>query len=145
MVLEVLYFNHDAALGLDSEGWCLHLHAALNEAWCRFLSFETRLGSFGGTIQISSCITKHWTITRVREFFCRDLLVVRGPLPSIGNMWVLGLVVGYLYTCRCWCGCGLLTADIRYVLYAYLGWGSFPSVAVVIVSCRPYSMGRDAG
>ena len=75
----------------------------------------------------------------------RDLVVVRGALPSIGNIRVLGLVVGYLYTCRCWCGCGLLTADIRYVLYAYLGWGSFPSVAVVIVSCRPYSMGRDAG
>ena len=61
-----------------------------------------------------------------------DLLVVRGALPSIGNIWVLALVVGYLYTVRCWCGCWLLTAEIRYV---YLEGGRLPSVAVVKVSC----------
>ena len=71
MVLDVLYFNQDAALGFDSEGWCLHLHAALNEAWCRSLSFGTSKA----------------------DFFWRDLSVVRGALPSIGNMWVLALVV----------------------------------------------------
>ena len=69
-------------------------------------------------------------------------MVVRGALPSVDNIWVLALVVGYLYTLRCWCGCWLVTADTRYV---YLAWGRLPSVAVVIVSCRPCSMGRDAG
>ena len=54
----------------------------------------------------------------------------------------VGSSVGYLYALRCWCGCWRLSADTRYV---HLAWGRFPSVAVVIVSCRPYSMRRDAG
>ena len=40
----------------------------------------------------------------------------------------------------------VLAPDRRYqVCTVYLEWGRLPSVAVVIVSCRPYSMGRDAG
>ena len=70
-------------------------------------------------------------------FFWLDLLVVRGSSPSIGNMWVLALVVAYLHAVRCWCGCLLLTAG---TIYIYLAWGQLPSVTVVvIVSCRPYA------
>ena len=54
----------------------------------------------------------------------------------------VGSSVGYLYALRCWCGCWRLSADTRYV---HLAWGRLPSVAVVIVSCTPHSMARDAG
>ena len=95
---------HDAALGLDSEGWCLHLHAALNEAWCLILSFETRLGSFGGIcwLCVSHCL----------------LLEICGL-----QSWLL---VTYLHKVRCWCGCWILTPDTRYVLYVYFSMGSAP-------------------
>ena len=99
MVLGVLYFDHDASSGIGF--WGLMLTSTCGVEWgaMPILYFWNKVG-----------------------FFWRVLLIVRGSLPSVGNMWVLliALFFGYVFTVRCWFGCWLLTADTRYLQVLYL-------------------------